>query len=219
MGGNTILINKPVGWTSFDVVKKVKNLLKVKKVGHAGTLDPLASGLLILCTDGNTKKISDYQNLDKTYEGVMCIGKTTPSFDLETDFDSINDYRSIDIDDIYNTATKFLGSLEQVPPIYSAIKVNGQRLYKVARKGGELVIKSKTVYIKNFDITNVELPYITFKVICSKGTYVRSLVNDYGKALKGVGAYLSKLNRTMIGSFLLDDAYEISDLENFNMTF
>jgi tRNA pseudouridine55 synthase len=211
--GATILINKPLHWTSFDVVRKLRNILKVKKVGHAGTLDPLATGLLILCTNNKTKEIERYQNLDKTYQGTICIGKTTPSFDLETDFDQIKSYEHITEEEVCQTAKKFVGTIEQLPPMYSAAKVQGKRLYKLARKGKTVDLSPKTVYIKSFDIIDIQLPYITFKVECSKGTYIRSLADSYGKKLKNVGAHLTALQRTHIGEYSLHDAYEINEIE------
>jgi tRNA pseudouridine55 synthase len=211
--GITLLINKPLKWTSFDVVKKIKNLLKVEKVGHAGTLDPLATGLLIICTNNKTKEIHHYQNLEKTYNATICIGKTTPSFDLETDFETISSYDHITHEEIYETAKKFIGDIQQIPPMYSAAKVQGKRLYQLARQGKNLNLLPKTVHIKEFEITSINLPYITCTIKCSKGTYIRSLANSYGKQLKNIGAHLSALQRTHIGDYSLTDAYDISQLE------
>jgi tRNA pseudouridine55 synthase len=211
--GATILINKPLHWTSFDVVRKLRNILKVKKIGHAGTLDPLATGLLILCTNNKTKEIERYQNLDKTYQGTIYIGKTTPSFDLETDFDQIKSYEHITEEEVYQTAKKFVGTIEQLPPMYSATKVQGKRLYKLARKGKTIDLAPKIVHIKSFGIIDIQLPYITFRIECSKGTYIRSLADSYGKRLKNVGAHLATLQRTHIGEYSLSDAYEINEIE------
>ena len=208
--GALLLVNKPIQWTSFDVVKKLKTCCQIKKIGHAGTLDPLATGLLLLCTGKKTKTISHYQNLEKVYQGKMIIGKTTPSFDLETDFDSQADYAHIQSTTILNLAHTFTGAIQQVPPAYSAIKINGQRAYKKARQGHTVHIMPRTVLIKSFLITALNIPEISFEVTCSKGTYIRSLANDFGKSL-GVGAYLTGLKRTQIGPYHLKDASEIAD--------
>ena len=204
--GEVLLINKPYEWTSFDVVKKLKYALKIKKIGHAGTLDPLATGLLILCTGKLTKKIESFQNQEKEYEGVMVLGKTTPSIDLETSFDSETDISHVTIGEVIDNAKKFLGEISQIPPQYSAIKVAGERVYKKARKGVQVPIKARNVTINTFAITKVELPEVHFKIICSKGTYIRSLVRDFGDNLK-TGAYLKALTRTRIGDFNLSQAH------------
>jgi len=203
-----ILINKPLKWTSFDVVKKVRNSIKVKKVGHAGTLDPMATGLLILCTGKLTKQISNYQNLEKEYTGNMIIGKKRPSHDLETDVVETNDISSITEQQVKDIISNYRGEIEQIPPMHSAIKINGKRLYLKARKGIEVPVKPRTIQIKEFQITEIDFPLIHFKVVCSKGTYIRSLVRDVGKDLK-VGAYLNSLKRTRIGDFSLNDALDI----------
>lgn len=215
--GEVLLINKPYTWTSFDVVGKVrsvlKSTLKIKpKVGHAGTLDPLATGLLILCTGKFTKKIEEYQAQEKEYTGTFTIGSTTPSFDLETKTDRTFDISHITNDLIYETTKQFCGTIQQTPPIYSAIKINGERAYEKARRGETAEIKSKEITISEFEITYIELPIVGFRVVCSKGTYIRSLARDFGIALNS-GAYLSSLCRTRIGSFELKDALEITDLE------
>jgi len=209
--GNILLIDKPYKWTSFDVVKKIRKQLGVRKVGHAGTLDPLATGLLIICTGKMTKQISSFLNLEKEYIGKMVIGKTTPSFDLETDFDSEKDWTSISKSQIIFESKKFLGEIDQIPPIYSAIKVNGKRAYEKARSGEKFKLHPRSVTIKSFNIIEVNLPEITFKVVCSKGTYMRSLVRDFGKKL-GVGAYLANLKRTRIGNYKLEDAKKLDDI-------
>jgi len=209
--GTVILINKPYKWTSFDVVRKIKNLIKAKKIGHAGTLDPLATGLLILCTEKMTKQIDTYQGQEKEYTGKLILGKTTPSIDLETDFNGDYPIDHITEELIYETLKKFIGSIEQTPPIYSAIKIDGKRAYTKARKGkteADVEIKSRIVEIKTFEITNINLPEISFRIECSKGTYIRSLVRDFGEALQS-GAYMSELCRTRIGEFKLEDAKTI----------
>lgn len=209
--GEVILVDKPLTWTSFDVVKKLKYHLKVKKIGHAGTLDPLASGLLILCTGKMTKKIESFQSQEKEYEGTITIGATTPSFDLETEVENLKEYDHITNDLIQNAAKQLTGSIEQVPPIYSAVRIDGKRAYKSARKGEEVKIKSRVVEVKKFEIKLIELPLIQFKITCSKGTYIRSIANDFGKLL-GVGAYLSALRRTRIGDFKISEARTIEEL-------
>ena len=206
--GQMLMIDKPFRWTSFDVVKKLRGALGVKKIGHAGTLDPLATGLLILCTGKKTKEINNYQALEKEYEGSMVIGKTTPSIDLETDFDSSTKFDHVTCEQIVQTASQFIGSIQQIPPNYSAVKIDGQRVYNIARRGQSVELKPRTVEITKFDIVNCTLPEIRFKVICSKGTYIRSLVRDFGTCLK-TGAYLAKLVRTRIGPHELSDAYQL----------
>jgi tRNA pseudouridine55 synthase len=212
-GGAVLLINKPLGWTSFDVVKKLRNVLKVKKIGHAGTLDPLATGLLIVCTGQQTKAIHHYQEMKKIYTGQLVIGKTTPSVDLETAFDNETSYSHITPSHIVQLAQTFIGDILQVPPVYSAIKVNGTRAYQKARKGDQPTLQPRQVTIQAFNIISIDLPVVNFEVTCSKGTYIRSLVRDIGEKL-GVGAYLSQLCRTQIGSYTLQDAYEIEALTN-----
>lgn len=207
--GEVILIDKPLEWTSFDVVKKLRNNLKIKKIGHAGTLDPLATGLLILCTGKFTKKINEYQNMTKEYTGTLLLGKTTPSVDLETAFDSEKDVSHIKIEDIKAATNQFIGTIQQIPPHYSAIKIGGERVYKKARMGEEVVIEPREVTIQNFEITSCNLPEVSFRVVCSKGTYIRSLVRDLGAALQ-TGACLIALRRTKIGAFDVDDADDIN---------
>lgn len=203
--GNVVLINKPLGWTSFDAVKKVRILTGVSKVGHAGTLDPLATGLLIICTGRFTKKINEYMGLEKEYTGKMTLGATTPTYDLESEPADFKPFASLSTQMIYTATADFTGPILQVPPIHSAIKQEGKRVYELARQGKEVVLEPRPVTIYSFEITHIELPTIDFKVVCSTGTYIRSLVNDFGKAL-GTGAYLSALCRTRIGSFPLSDA-------------
>lgn len=208
--GKILLINKPVSWTSFDVVKKLRFVLKVKKIGHAGTLDPLATGLLIIGTGKFTKKLNELQGLDKTYEGIFEIGKTTPSFDLETEFDSTTDISTLKPEDFERAREKLTGPISQVPPAHSAVKVGGERSYKKARRNEAVKLEPREVTLTRFEITYDQLPEVAFKIDCSKGTYIRSIARDLGEDL-GVGAYLKKLVRTRIGSYSLDDAYELDE--------
>jgi len=210
--GEILLINKPLGWSSFDVVNKIRYRIKVK-TGHAGTLDPLATGLILICTGKATKKFESLQGLDKAYSGTMTLGATTPSYDAETPLtiqqEKVN-YTRLELE----SATKsFLGDIEQIPPNYSAIKISGKPAYKLARKGAKLKLAGRQVHLSVFDIGHISLPEVEFKVHCSKGTYIRSLVHDYGQLL-GCGAYLSKLCRTKIGDYSLDDAMELDDFIN-----
>jgi len=210
-GGEVLLIDKPYTWTSFDVVNKIRNTLKPQKlkVGHAGTLDPLATGLLVICTGKLTKQIDMFQAEEKEYTGTLVLGATTPSFDLETAIDSEAPYAHLKAEDIDAATAAFQGEIEQYPPAHSAVKVNGERLYVKARLGEEVALKKRQVTISTFAITRVALPEVDFRVVCSKGTYIRSLVSDFGKAL-GCGAYLSRLTRTRSGAFLLENAFELS---------
>lgn len=210
--GRVILINKELEWTSFDVVKKIRNLLRIKKVGHAGTLDPLATGLLIVCAGKMTKQINQFMDLEKEYTGTMVLGKTTPSFDLETEFDSDCSIEHIEEKQVINLTKKFIGHLMQIPPIYSAIKKGGEPLYKKARKGEKVKIDPRPVESKEFEITEINFPELRFRLVCSKGFYVRSLVRDFGESL-GVGAYMSSLERTRIGDFKLEDAQSIDEFK------
>lgn len=217
IAGATLLVNKPQGWTSFDVVNKIRYKLKQRlqikkiKVGHAGTLDPMATGLLIICTGKFTKKLHAFQGLPKTYTGTMTLGATTPSFDAETEVEERFPVDHITPELLETTRRRFIGDLEQVPPMFSAIKVDGQPLYKKARKGQKIEVKPRPVHISQFDLTRIELPEVDFVVSCSKGTYIRSLAYDFGKAL-GSGAYLTALNRTSIGQFHLRDAWDLEAL-------
>ena len=210
--GRVLLVNKPLEWTSFDVVNKLRYKLKTKKIGHAGTLDPLATGLLILCTGKMTKRIDEYQAQEKEYTGTFTLGQTTPSYDLETEPTPASDIRHLSDDMIIKAAQGFLGMIKQVPPVHSAIRVGGKRAYEYARAGQPLQLKEREVEIKEFEITNIEKPLVHFRVVCSKGTYIRSLAHDFGKAL-GVGAYLSSLCRTRIGEFKLEDALTVDQIE------
>ncbi|MBO3697762.1 tRNA pseudouridine(55) synthase TruB [Roseivirga sp. E12] len=211
LAGQVILIDKPLEWTSFDVVKKIRNLIRIKKVGHAGTLDPLATGLLILCTGKKTKSIESFMAEEKEYTGTFTIGQTTPTYDLESEVSTPVDISHITDQDLEETRHKFIGTIEQVPPMHSAIKVDGKRLYELARKGETIARKTRSVIISEFELTKVDLPTISFRVVCSKGTYIRSLANDFGEQL-GVGAYLSSLRRTRIGEFSVDKAYDLEEL-------
>jgi len=208
------LINKPLDWTSFDVVRKIRSLIRIKKVGHAGTLDPLATGLLILCTGKFTKRINEYMAQEKEYTGSFTLGAITPTFDLESEPHQHLEYSHLDEAVIKDATKKFLGNIQQVPPIHSAIKVGGQPVYKLARKGESIELASRNISIIEFEITAINLPNVEFRVVCSTGTYIRSLANDFGQAL-GVGAYLSSLCRTRIGSFLLKDAMGIKEAEEW----
>lgn len=209
--GQTLLVDKDLDWTSFDVVKKIKNIIKCKKVGHAGTLDPLATGLLIICTGKNTKKINDIQNQDKVYTGEFILGKSTPSHDLETEFNSQKDIKNITSDRIEEVSKRFIGEQLQRPPKFSAVKVNGKRAYEYARDNEEVKIKEKNINIYEFKITEFNLPNISFKISCTKGTYIRSIARDFGEKL-GCGAVLSKLRRTEIGNYNVEDAFKVNNL-------
>jgi tRNA pseudouridine55 synthase len=213
--GQLLLVNKPYNWTSFDVVGKIRNSFKPLKlkVGHAGTLDPLATGLLIICTGKMTKQIDTFQAQDKEYTGTMILGETTPSYDMETEADQKFDISFITEEKIRNAGKQFIGEIGQYPPAHSAIKINGERLYEKARRGEEVELRLRNVTITEFEITEINLPEISFRVTCSKGTYIRSLVHDFGKALNN-GAYLSKLRRTRSGDYNVDDAWEVMELVN-----
>ena len=212
--GELILIDKELNWTSFDVVSKLRNSIKKKldlkkiKVGHAGTLDPLATGLLIICTGKMTKRIDEFTSLDKTYTGKITIGSSTPSYDLETKPNVYYPTNHINDELILNTANNFIGKTLQKPPIFSAIKKNGVRLYKLARKGIDVKIEKKEIIIHDFKITSINFNEIEFSVKCSKGTYIRSLANDFGKEL-GSGAHLSELRRISIGEYSVDQSYKL----------
>ena len=214
--GQVLLIDKPLEWTSFQAVNKIRWHIKQRfqikkiKVGHAGTLDPLASGLLIICTGKQTKEIHVYQGQEKEYTGTITIGATTPSYDLETEIDNTFPTAHITKELIHDTTKQFLGEIDQKPPIFSAIKKEGKRLYELARKGETAEIKSRKVTIDEFEITNINLPNIDFRVVCSKGTYIRSLAYDFGKALHS-GGHLSALRSTKIGTFSVEKAKSIED--------
>jgi tRNA pseudouridine55 synthase len=210
--GVVLLLDKPLTWTSFDVVRKVKNALRIKKIGHAGTLDPLATGLLILCTGRKTKEIDQIQAQEKEYTGTFRLGETTPSFDLETAVDMAKPYAHLTEAQIVAATQQFLGTIEQTPPLFSAVKIDGKRAYEIARQGLEAEIKSKTVEIKAYELTRVALPEVDFRIVCSKGTYIRSLARDLGVAL-GCGAHLTRLVRTRIGEFRVEDAFSLDAIQ------
>ncbi len=222
LSGQVLLIDKPLHWTSFQVVNKLRweirqafNIKKIK-VGHAGTLDPLATGLLVLCTGKMTKQIDTFQAQIKAYTGTFVLGSTTPSFDLETEINETFPTDHISEDLIYKTTAQFIGDIQQLPPVFSAIKKDGKRLYEFARAGEAVEIKPRSVNISEFEITNINGLNIDFRVVCSKGTYIRSLANDFGKALHS-GAHLSALRRTKIGDFDVKDALSIEGfIENLS---
>ncbi len=210
--GKVLLLDKPIGWTSFNMVQKVRHLTKVTKVGHAGTLDPLATGLLIICTGKFTKQINTYMGMTKEYTGTMVIGATTPTYDLESEPEHFKNIDHISESQIHAATQAFIGDILQLPPQHSAIKKDGKRLYESARQGIEVKVDPRPIHIESFEITHIDLPKIDFKVVCSTGTYIRSLVKDYGDAL-GVGAYMSALRRTKIGTFNVDDAIQWETLQ------
>ena len=218
VSGALLLINKPPEWTSFDVVKKVRNLIKKKlqikkiKVGHAGTLDPLATGLLIVCTGKFTKRIDEIQGQAKCYTGHFTLGASTPSFDLETKVNQTFETAHITKQLLEEVVKQFEGEINQIPPIFSALKKDGERLYKLVRKNKKVEIESRKVTIHSFKITKINMPEVSFKISCSKGTYIRSIANDFGKALNS-GAHLSELCRTKIGEYDLKQATNIKELE------
>lgn len=218
--GTLMLVNKPLEWTSFDVVNKIKYAIKhitagaKIKVGHAGTLDPMADGLLIVCTGKYTKMLESLSSVDKSYQAIVKIGATTPCYDREAAEENIKDITHITKEDILNLKTIFEGEQQQTPPIYSALKVKGQTAYNLARRGEEVEIKSRSVTISDITYTDITLPYFTFDVTVSKGTYIRSLANDMGKALE-VGAYLYGLTRTRIGKYNLSDALDIDQVVGY----
>jgi len=213
--GQLLLVNKPYKWTSFDVVGKLRNAFKPLKlkVGHAGTLDPLATGLLIICTGKMTKQIDTFQAQEKEYTGTLILGATTPSYDMETDVDQKFNITQITDEQIKAACEQFIGDIQQYPPAHSAIKIDGERLYEKARRGEEVEKRLRAVTIREFEITGIALPEVDFRVVCSKGTYIRSLVHDFGKALNN-GAYLSKLRRTRSGDYKIEDAFEVMELVN-----
>ena len=212
LNGKVLLIDKPLEWTSFDAVKKVRILTKVSKVGHAGTLDPLATGLLIICTGKFTKKINEYMAQEKEYTGTFTLGAVTPTYDLESDPENQQPFEHITLDQLQAATLPFTGEIMQVPPAHSAIKKDGVPVYKMARKGIEVKLEPRKLTIYTFEITAYEPPLVHFRVVCSTGTYIRSLANDFGSHL-GCGAYLSSLRRTKIGNFSVDDALTITQFE------
>ncbi|MDR7128343.1 tRNA pseudouridine55 synthase [Algoriphagus sp. 4150] len=209
--GEVFLINKPLEWTSFDVVKKVRNALRIKKVGHAGTLDPLATGLLIVCAGKMTKQIDSFMGQEKEYTGTFVIGATTDSFDLEQPIIPVADPSAVSMEQVKEVVAELTGDILQIPPMHSAIKVDGKRVYESARKGKEVKMDPRPVTVSEFEITKFENPVVEFRIVCSKGTYIRSLARDLGDKLN-VGAYMSSLCRTRIGNFKLSEAHELLPL-------
>lgn len=212
LDGKVILINKPLEWTSFDVVRKIRNLTRIIKVGHAGTLDPLATGLLIVCTGRFTKKINEYMGMEKEYTGTITLGAVTPTYDLESEPEQHQSISHLTNEMIHAATTQFTGPILQVPPAHSAIKKDGKPVYLAARKGEDVQLEPRPITIYEFTITRIELPVVHFKVVCSTGTYIRSLSHDFGKAL-GVGGYMSSLCRTRIGEFHLEQAQTMEEFE------
>ena len=216
--GEVLLINKPLHWTSFQLVNKLRWLIKRKlgikkiKIGHAGTLDPLASGLMIICTGKKTKEISQHQAAEKEYIATLKLGATTPSYDGETEETYFYPTKHISKELIISVCNRYIGEIEQLPPIFSAIKVKGKKLYESARKGNKVEIKPRIIWINELEIINMDLPYIKLRVSCSKGTYIRSLAHDLGKAMN-TGAWLYELQRTKIGSETIKNAIDINDFQ------
>lgn len=215
--GEVILVNKPLGWTSFDVVNKIRVAIRESlgikkiKVGHAGTLDPLADGLLIICTGRFTKKIDEYQAEEKEYTGTFRIGATTPSYDLEHEIDKEFPYGHVTPELIMEAVAGLTGEIQQIPPLFSAIKIDGRRAYKFARKKRDITLEARLVNISEFEVTGIELPDVHFRIVCSKGTYIRALARDFGEALQS-GAHLTKLRRIRIGRFKLSEAKELDEI-------
>jgi len=218
LNGELLLIDKPLQWTSFQAVNKLKWVLKKRfnlkkiKIGHAGTLDPLATGLLLVCVGKHTKKIHEFQGLEKEYTGTLILGATTPSYDMETAINHTFNTDYITEQHLVETTRKFIGEIDQAPPIFSALKKDGKRLYEYAREGKEVAIPTRKVNLSEFEITKIEFPEISFRIVCSKGTYIRSIAHDFGKAL-GSGAYLSSLRRTKIGVYNVDNALDPTTFE------
>ena len=211
--GKVLLIDKPLEWTSYDVIRKLRKTINIKKIGHAGTLDPLATGLLIVCTGKFTKKINEYMSQEKEYTGTITLGAVTPTYDRESEPESFKSLDGITEEIITEKTKRFTGEILQTPPIHSAIKQNGKPVYLMARKGLDVVLQPRKITIKEFEITKIDLPVITFKVVCSTGTYIRSLANDFGIGL-GCGGYLSELRRTRIGNFKVEEAVTIEQFQS-----
>lgn len=207
--GQVILIDKPLKWTSFDVISRLRKIFKIKKIGHAGTLDPLATGLLIVCTGKFTKKINEYMGMEKEYTGTITLGATTPTYDLESEPENFQPTAQLSAEQIHAATLPFTGPIMQVPPAHSAIKMGGKRVYELARAGQEVKMQPRPVTISTFEITRIALPEVDFRVVCSTGTYIRSLAHDFGAAL-GTGGYLSALCRTRIGAFSLQAAKDLN---------
>lgn len=209
--GALLLVDKPKGWTSFDVVNKIRHLLHVRRVGHSGTLDPMATGLLIVCTGKKTKEMGQFVDLDKEYDGEMILGARTASFDAETPIEEIRSIDGITGERLHDVVARFVGAQEQIPPMWSAVKVGGKPLYKYARKGVDVARRGRSIVIRSIELHDIILPKVAFTVVCSKGTYIRALVNDIGVAL-GCGAYLTALRRTRIGTYSLNQALSMDQL-------
>ncbi len=216
--GKVLLIDKPLEWTSYDVIRKLRKIINIKKIGHAGTLDPLATGLLIVCTGKFTKKINEYMAQEKEYTGTITLGAVTPTYDRESEPENVQSLEGITEEMIKDKTKQFTGEILQTPPIHSAIKQNGKPVYLMARKGMDVVLEPRKITIKEFEITDIDLPVISFKVVCTTGTYIRSLANDFGLAL-GPGGYLSELRRTRIGNFAVEDALTMEEFKSRSDTF
>jgi tRNA pseudouridine55 synthase len=210
--GKVLLIDKPLEWTSYDVIRKLRKIINIKKIGHAGTLDPLATGLLIVCTGKFTKKINEYMAQEKEYTGAVTLGAVTPTYDRESEPVNKKSLEGITEEMIKEKTKEFTGEILQTPPIHSAIKQNGKPVYLMARKGIDVILEPRKITIKEFEITRIDLPVISFKVVCTTGTYIRSLANDFGLAL-GCGGYLSELRRTRIGNFKVEDAMTMEEFK------
>ena len=211
--GKVLLIDKDLHWTSFDAVRKIRNAIKIKKVGHAGTLDPLATGLLIICTGKFTKQINTFMSQPKEYQAIITLGATTPTYDLESEPQNIQDISHLTPEAVFNMLPKFQGEILQVPPVYSAIKKDGVASYELARRGSAIELEPRAITLYEFEITKIEFPHLHCRILCSTGTYIRSLAHDFGQAL-GVGAYLSQLRRTKIGEYRVEDALTIQEFMN-----
>jgi tRNA pseudouridine55 synthase len=210
--GQVLLIDKPLQWTSFDVVQKLRNIIRIRKIGHAGTLDPLATGLLIVCTGKFTKRINEYMAQEKEYTGTITLGATTPTYDLESEPVNFKPTDAITEETIKEAIKKFIGEIQQIPPAHSAIKIGGKRVYELARQGKEVKLEPRKVTIKEFDISSLVLPIVSFRIVCTTGTYIRSIANDLGAAL-GCGGHLSSLRRTRIGAFEASQAIPLDELQ------
>jgi len=211
--GKVLLIDKPLEWTSYDVIRKLRKIINMKKIGHAGTLDPLATGLLIVCTGKFTKKINEYMAQEKEYTGTITLGAVTPTYDRESEPENVKSLDGITEEIIKEKTKQFTGEILQTPPVHSAIKQNGKPVYLMARKGIDVVLEPRKITIKEFEITKIDLPVVSFKVVCTTGTYIRSLANDFGLAL-GCGGYLSELRRTRIGNFKVEDAMTMEEFKS-----
>jgi tRNA pseudouridine55 synthase len=210
--GRVLLIDKPLHWTSFDVVRKLRSLLQIKKIGHAGTLDPLATGLLIICTGKFTKKINEYMAMEKEYTGHFTLGAVTPTYDLESQPEQLRDFSHLTPEMIHEATQQFVGDIEQFPPMFSAIKKDGVAMYELARRGVDIKLEARKITISQFEIVSIDLPVVAFKIVCSTGTYIRSVANDFGAVL-GCGAYLSGLRRTRIGQLSTEEAVTMEEFE------